>query len=50
MKNCDGSTDPGWKVMAEMVEELGPAGMSSDESEVDEKTKRTTYRIKRWLW
>ena len=33
-----------------MVEELGPAGMSSDESELDENTKRTTYRIKRRLW
>jgi hypothetical protein len=36
--------------MVEMVEELGPAGMSSDESELDEKTKKTTYRIKRRLW
>lgn len=36
--------------MAEMVEELGPAGMSSDESELDEKTKKTTYRIRRRLW
>jgi len=36
--------------MTKMVEKLGPAGMSSDESEVDEKTKRTTYRIKRRLW
>jgi hypothetical protein len=33
-----------------MVENLGPAGMSSDESEVDEKTERTTYRVKRRLW
>ena len=36
--------------MTKMVEKLGPAGMSSDESEVDEKTKRTTYRIKKRLW
>jgi hypothetical protein len=36
--------------MTKMVEKLGPAGMSSDESEVDEKTKRTTYRIKGRLW
>ena len=36
--------------MVEMVEELGPAGMSSDESEVDEEIKKTTYRIKRRLW
>lgn len=50
MTNRDGSTDPGWKVTAEMVEELGPAGMSSDESELDESTKKTTYRIKRRLW
>jgi hypothetical protein len=33
-----------------MVEELGPAGMSSDESELDEYTKKTTYRIKKRLW
>jgi hypothetical protein len=36
--------------MGQMVEKLGPAGMSSDESEVDEKTEKTTYRIKRRLW
>jgi hypothetical protein len=36
--------------MTQMVEKLGPAGMSSDESEVDEKTKKKTYRIKRRLW
>ena len=50
MKNRDGSINEGWKVTADMVEELGPAGMSSDESELDENTKRTTYRIKRRLW
>jgi hypothetical protein len=36
--------------MTKMVVKLGPGGMSSDESEVDEKTKRTTYRIKRRPW
>jgi hypothetical protein len=36
--------------MTHMVENLGPAGMSSDESEVDEKTERKTYRMKRRLW
>ena len=36
--------------MVQMVEELGPAGMSSDESEVDEKIEKTTYRIKRRIW
>ena len=36
--------------MMKMVVKLGPGGMSSDGSEVDEKTKRTTYRIKRWIW
>lgn len=50
MKNRDGSIDEGWKITADMVEELGPAGMSSDESELDENTKRTTYTIKRRLW
>ena len=48
--NRDGTTNPGWKVTAEMVMELGTAGMSSDESEVDAKTKKTTYRIRRRLW
>jgi hypothetical protein len=33
-----------------MVEELGPAGMSSDESELDGNTKKTTYRIRKRLW
>ena len=50
MKNCDDSINPGWKVTTEMIEELGPAGMSSDESEVDEETKKTTYKIRRRLW
>jgi hypothetical protein len=33
-----------------MVEQLGPAGMSSDESEVDATTKKVTYRIRKRLW
>lgn len=33
-----------------MVEALGPAGMSSDESEVDEATKKVTYTIKTRGW
>lgn len=44
MRNRDGTTDRGWKVTAEMVEELGPAGMSSDESEVDAKTKKNNLQ------
>jgi hypothetical protein len=36
--------------MAKMVEELGPAGMSSDESELNDNTRKTTYRIKRRPW
>jgi hypothetical protein len=50
LENRDGSIEPGWKVTTEMVEELGPAGMSSDESELDENTKKTTYRIKKRHW
>jgi hypothetical protein len=50
LKNRDGTTNLGWKVTTEMVEQLGPAGMSSDESEVDTKTKKTTYRICKRLW
>lgn len=33
-----------------MVEQLGPAGMSSDESEVDATTKKTTYKIRKRHW
>jgi hypothetical protein len=33
-----------------MIEELGPAGMSSDESEVDEVTKKSTYTIRTRAW
>ena len=36
--------------MTEMVEALGPGGMSSDESDVDERTKKTTYKIRRRQW
>jgi hypothetical protein len=50
LKNRDGSTNHGWKVTIEMVQQLGTAGMSSDESEVDAKTKKTTYRIRKRLW
>ena len=32
--------------MVQMVEELGPAGMSSDESEVDEKTEKNNLQNK----
>ena len=34
----------------EMVEQLGPAGMSSDESEVDANAEKTTYRVHKRLW
>ncbi|KIM35107.1 hypothetical protein M413DRAFT_32733 [Hebeloma cylindrosporum] len=50
LEKRDGSIDQGWKATAKMIEELGPAGMSSDESEVDEETGRTIYRIRRRLW
>lgn len=50
MKNHDGFTNPGWEIKTKIVEELGPAGMSADESEIDEKTKKTTYRIRRQQW
>ena len=50
LKNRDGGINPGWKVTTQMVEQLGPAGMSSDESEVDAYTKKTTYRIRKRPW
>ena len=36
--------------MTEIVEALGPGGMSSDESDIDERTKKTTYKIRRHQW
>jgi hypothetical protein len=50
VKDRDGTTNLGWKATTEMVEQLGPAGMSSDESEMDAKTKKVTYRIRKRLW
>ena len=50
LKNRDGTIDLGWKATTKMVEQLGPAGMSSDESEVDAKTKKVTYRICKHPW
>ena len=50
LKNRDGTTDLGWKATTEMVEQLGPAGMSSDESEVDANNEKTTYRVRKRLW
>jgi hypothetical protein len=50
LKNRNGTIDLGWKAATEMVEQIGPAGMSSDESEVDAQTKKVTYRIRKCLW
>ena len=51
LKNWDGTTNLGWKVTTEMVEQLGPAGMSTDESEVDTKTKKNDlHNIRKRLW
>jgi hypothetical protein len=50
LENRDGTTDIGWKATTKMVEQLGPEGMSSDESEVDANTRKTTYRIRKRLW
>ena len=50
LENQDGTTDLGSKVTTEMVDQLGPQGMSSDENEVDMKTKKNTYRIRKRLW
>lgn len=48
MRNRDGTIHEGWKALYDMVEKLGPSGMSSDESEVE--GKRTVYIIKRRAW
>lgn len=48
MHNWDGSIDPEWKASYNMVLNLGPSGMSLDESE--EENGRMTYIVKAWSW
>ncbi|KAF8180609.1 hypothetical protein BJ912DRAFT_1062388 [Pholiota molesta] len=48
LRNRDGTIHEGWKALYEMVERMGPSGMSSDESEVE--GKRTVYIVKRRAW
>jgi hypothetical protein len=49
MKGRDGYIDPGWRATLYMVEKLTMAGMSSDESEVD-NDGRAYYVVKRRAW
>ncbi|KAF8178732.1 hypothetical protein BJ912DRAFT_929877 [Pholiota molesta] len=48
MKNRDGTVHKGWESLYNMVEKMGPSGMSSDESEAE--GKRTVYIIKKRPW
>lgn len=48
MHGRDGSIDPEWKASYDMVLNLGPSGMSSDESE--EEDGRMTYVVKARCW
>lgn len=45
----DGTIDEGWDLLLEMVLLLGSYGMSSDESEVDEKGY-VRYNVRKRLW
>lgn len=40
----------GWKATLKMIEVLKAAGMSSDESEMDEATGKVTYIVKKRAW
>jgi len=46
---ADGSVDPAWKSLLWMVDKLGQAGMSSDESDLD-NNGRSCYTVKRRVW
>jgi hypothetical protein len=48
MRNRDGSINPEWKASYDMVLNLGPSGMSSDESE--EEDGRMIYIVKARSW
>jgi hypothetical protein len=49
MTNPDGSTDPGWDALNAVVDHLGAAGMSSDESE-DDEMGRKVYVVNKAIW
>jgi hypothetical protein len=49
LKEKDGRIDPGWKATLYMVETLTMAGVSSDESEIDNEG-RPYYVVKRRAW
>jgi len=46
----DGSVDLAWKSLLWMVDKLGQAGMSSDESDLDDNTGRPCYTVERRVW
>ena len=48
MHNRNGTINPKWKASYDMVLNLGPSGMSSDESE--EEDGRTIYVVKARAW
>ena len=49
MRNPDGLTDHGWDALNTVVDHLGAAGMSSDESEDDEMGRRV-YVVNKLVW
>ena len=44
------SDTPIWKWLHKLIKTLGEDGTSSDESEVDEQTGYTIYRVHKMLW
>lgn len=48
LRNPDGTVDQGWRVSLDMITSLGPAGMSSDES--DWIDNQRVYRVRKRNW
>src|SRR5882757_2984365 len=51
IKESEGTSDtPIWEWLRRLIKTLGEEGTSSDESEVDEQTGQTIYRVHKMPW
>jgi hypothetical protein len=51
IKESEGASDiPIWRWLRQLIKTLGEEGTSSDESEVDEQTGHTLYRVHKMPW
>jgi hypothetical protein len=51
IKESEGASDtPIWEWLRRLIKTLGEEGTSSDESEVDEQTGQTIYRVHKMPW